>query len=144
MDIELRQRRRKILLFLSVLSLYIEALVPSFHKLLKTSSIKFFGLLSEPGGCWNSVTKPHDFRYSRTWTSNGSKSVSGNENNSAAKIKLFLWSLERSVQNELQNNRVVTDNVDCSENVCKSYLRYLGQSVNLSGVLSPYAIPTTL
>jgi hypothetical protein len=30
--------------------MYIEALVPSFHKPLKTSSIKFFGLLSEPGG----------------------------------------------------------------------------------------------
>jgi hypothetical protein len=33
----------------TVISLYIEALVPSFHKPLKTSSIKFFGLLSEPG-----------------------------------------------------------------------------------------------
>jgi hypothetical protein len=32
------------------MSLYIEALVPSFHKPLKTSSIKFFWLLSEPGG----------------------------------------------------------------------------------------------
>jgi hypothetical protein len=31
------------------ISLYIEALVPSFDKLLKTSGIKFFGLLSEPG-----------------------------------------------------------------------------------------------
>jgi hypothetical protein len=30
--------------------LYIEALVTSFYKALKTSSIKFFGLLSEPGG----------------------------------------------------------------------------------------------
>jgi hypothetical protein len=30
-------------------SLYIEALVPSFHKPLKTSSTQFFGLLSEPG-----------------------------------------------------------------------------------------------
>jgi hypothetical protein len=29
---------------------YIEALIPSFYKPLKTSSIKFFGLLSEPGG----------------------------------------------------------------------------------------------
>jgi hypothetical protein len=53
MDIELKQIRvliRKILLFLNINSLYIEALVPSFHKPLKTSSIKFFGLLSEPGG----------------------------------------------------------------------------------------------
>jgi hypothetical protein len=33
-----------------MISLYIEALVPSFHKPLKTSSIKFFRLLSEPGG----------------------------------------------------------------------------------------------
>jgi hypothetical protein len=38
------------LLFLNIISLYIEALVPSFHTPLKTSSIKFFGLLSEPGG----------------------------------------------------------------------------------------------
>jgi hypothetical protein len=38
------------LLFLNIISLYIEALVPLFHKPLKTSSIKFFGLLSEPGG----------------------------------------------------------------------------------------------
>jgi hypothetical protein len=34
----------------NIISLYTEALVPSFHKALKTSSIKFFGLLSEPGG----------------------------------------------------------------------------------------------
>jgi hypothetical protein len=40
----------KILLFLSIISLYIEALVPSFHKPLKTSNIKLFGLLSETGG----------------------------------------------------------------------------------------------
>jgi hypothetical protein len=38
------------LLFLNIISLYIEALVPSFHKPLKTDSIKFFGLLSEPDG----------------------------------------------------------------------------------------------
>jgi hypothetical protein len=53
MDIELKQIGIliwKILLFLSTVSLYIEALVPSFHKPLKTSSIKFFGLLSKPGG----------------------------------------------------------------------------------------------
>jgi hypothetical protein len=53
MNIELKQTRVliwKILLFLIIISLYIEALVPSFHKPLKTSSIKFFGLLSEPGG----------------------------------------------------------------------------------------------
>jgi hypothetical protein len=53
MDIELKQIRVliwKILSFLSILSLYIEALVPSFHKPLKTSSITLFGLLSEPGG----------------------------------------------------------------------------------------------
>jgi hypothetical protein len=52
MDIELKQRRiliSKILLFLNIISLYIEALVPLFHKPLKTSSIKFLGLLSEPG-----------------------------------------------------------------------------------------------
>jgi hypothetical protein len=46
MDIELKQ----ILLFLNMISLYIEALVPWFHKPLKTSSIQFFGMLSEPGG----------------------------------------------------------------------------------------------
>jgi hypothetical protein len=53
MDIELKQIRvliLKMLLFLNIISLYIEALIPSFHKPLKTSSIKFFGLLSEPGG----------------------------------------------------------------------------------------------
>jgi hypothetical protein len=53
MDIELKQIRvliSKILLFLNIISLYIEALVPPFHKPLKTSSINFFGLLSEPGG----------------------------------------------------------------------------------------------
>jgi hypothetical protein len=38
------------LLFLNIITLYIEALVPSFHKPLKISSIKFFGLLSEPSG----------------------------------------------------------------------------------------------
>jgi hypothetical protein len=48
MGIELKQI--KVLLFLNIISLYIEALVPSFPKPLKTSSIKFFGLLSEPGG----------------------------------------------------------------------------------------------
>jgi hypothetical protein len=32
------------------ISLPIEALVPSFYKPPKTSSIKFFGLLLEPGG----------------------------------------------------------------------------------------------
>jgi hypothetical protein len=41
------------ILFLNIISLYIEALVPSFHKPLKTSSIEFFGLLSEPGGDWD-------------------------------------------------------------------------------------------
>jgi hypothetical protein len=44
MDIELQQTRVliwKILLFLNIISLYIGALVPSFHKPLKTSSIKF-------------------------------------------------------------------------------------------------------
>jgi hypothetical protein len=34
-------------LFFNIISLYIEALVPSFHKPLKMSSIKFFGLLSD-------------------------------------------------------------------------------------------------
>jgi hypothetical protein len=36
--------------FISQHNLHIEALVPSFHKPLKTSGIKFFGLLSKPGG----------------------------------------------------------------------------------------------
>jgi hypothetical protein len=52
-DIELKQIRVlicKILLLLNIISLYIEALVASFHKPLKISSIKFFGLLSEAGG----------------------------------------------------------------------------------------------
>jgi hypothetical protein len=52
MDIELKQTRVliwKILLFLNIISLYIEAPVPSFHKPLKISSIKFFRQLSEPG-----------------------------------------------------------------------------------------------
>jgi hypothetical protein len=35
---------------LNIISLYAEALVPLFHKPLKTSSIKFFGLLMELGG----------------------------------------------------------------------------------------------
>jgi hypothetical protein len=53
MDIELKQIRvliSKILSFLNIISLHIEALVPSFHKPLTTSSIKFFWLLLEPGG----------------------------------------------------------------------------------------------
>jgi hypothetical protein len=51
MDIERKQTSVLILiLFLNTISLYIEALVPSFHKPLKTSSIKIFGLLLEPGG----------------------------------------------------------------------------------------------
>jgi hypothetical protein len=53
MDRELNQTRvliSKLLLFRNIISLYIEALVPSSHKHLKTSSIKLFGLLSEPGG----------------------------------------------------------------------------------------------
>jgi hypothetical protein len=53
MDIEFKQMRVliwKILSFLNIISLYIEAFVPSFHKALKTSSITFFGLLSELGG----------------------------------------------------------------------------------------------
>jgi hypothetical protein len=52
-DIELKQIRVliwKMLSFLNIISLYTEALVPSFHKPLKTSSIKFFGLPSEPSG----------------------------------------------------------------------------------------------
>jgi hypothetical protein len=51
MDIEVKQTRVliwKILLFFNIISLYIEALVPSFHKPLKTSNIKFLGLLSDP------------------------------------------------------------------------------------------------
>jgi hypothetical protein len=53
MDIELKQARvliwkKKKLLFLNIISLYIETLGPSFHKPQKSSSIKFFGLLSEP------------------------------------------------------------------------------------------------
>jgi hypothetical protein len=61
MDIELKQIRvliLKMLLFLNIISLYIEALVPSFHKPLKTSSIKFYGLLSETGssaGCFHCI-----------------------------------------------------------------------------------------
>jgi hypothetical protein len=51
MDIELKQEywfeKKK---FLNIISLYIETLVPSFHKPLKTSSIKLFRLLLEPGG----------------------------------------------------------------------------------------------
>jgi hypothetical protein len=45
MDIELKQTRVviwKILLFLNIISLYIKALVSSFHKPLKTSSIKLW------------------------------------------------------------------------------------------------------
>jgi hypothetical protein len=38
------------LLFLYIISLYIEVLVPSFQKPLITNSIKLFGLLSESGG----------------------------------------------------------------------------------------------
>jgi hypothetical protein len=52
-DMELKQTTVliwKILSFLNIISLYTEALVPSFHMPLKTSSIQFFGLLSEPGG----------------------------------------------------------------------------------------------
>jgi hypothetical protein len=52
-DIELKQTRVliwKILLFLNIISLYIEALVPSFRKPLKTNCIKFFRPLLEPGG----------------------------------------------------------------------------------------------
>jgi hypothetical protein len=41
------------LLFLNIISMYIEALVPLFHKPQKTSSLKFFGLLSEPGVDWD-------------------------------------------------------------------------------------------
>jgi hypothetical protein len=53
MDIEIKQTGVviwKILLFLNIISLHIEALVPLFHKPLKTNSIQFFGLLSELGG----------------------------------------------------------------------------------------------
>jgi hypothetical protein len=53
MDAERKQTRVliwKILLYLTIISLYIEALVPSFHKSLKKSSIKLFGLLLEPDG----------------------------------------------------------------------------------------------
>jgi hypothetical protein len=50
MDIELKQKSTDLKnTFISQhISLYIEALVPLFHKPLKTSSIKFFGLLLEP------------------------------------------------------------------------------------------------
>jgi hypothetical protein len=60
MDIELKQTRVliwKILLFLNVISLYTEALVPLFHEPLKISTIKFFGLLSEPGGDFPSLPR---------------------------------------------------------------------------------------
>jgi hypothetical protein len=46
MDIEFKQMRvliGKILLFLNIISLYIEAFVPSFHKPLKTSSLNSLG-----------------------------------------------------------------------------------------------------
>jgi hypothetical protein len=64
MDIELKQIRvliLKMLLLLNIISLYIKALVPSFHKPLKTSSIKFFGLMLEPGGsagCFHCIDAP--------------------------------------------------------------------------------------
>jgi hypothetical protein len=48
MDIELKQE-------------YIEALVPSFHKPLKTSSIKFFGLLSQTGSDFPGPVSPGRF-----------------------------------------------------------------------------------
>jgi hypothetical protein len=69
MDIELKQIRVliwKMLLFLNIISLYIEAFVPSFHKPLKTSSIEFFGLLLEPGGsagCFHCI----DTRFVSGW-----------------------------------------------------------------------------
>jgi hypothetical protein len=65
MDIELKQTRVlicKISLFLNIISLYIEALVPLFHKPLKTSSIKFFWLLSEPGGDFSGPVSSGRFR----------------------------------------------------------------------------------
>jgi hypothetical protein len=51
MDIEQTNKSTtlKNTLFLNIISLYTEALVPTSHKPLKTSNIKFFGLLSEPG-----------------------------------------------------------------------------------------------
>jgi hypothetical protein len=64
MDIELRQTGvliRRILSFLKIISLYIEALFQSFHKTLKTSSITFFGLLSEQGG-YLQIMLPTNFR----------------------------------------------------------------------------------
>jgi hypothetical protein len=66
MDIELKQARVliwKILLFLNIISLYTETLVPSFHKPLKTSSTKFFGLLSEPGGDFPCPVSSGRFRW---------------------------------------------------------------------------------
>jgi hypothetical protein len=65
-DTELKQTRVviwKILSFLNIISLHIEALVPLFHKPLKTSSIKFFGLLSEPGGDFTDSVSPGHFRW---------------------------------------------------------------------------------
>jgi hypothetical protein len=64
MDIELKQIRVliwKMLLLLNIISLYIEALVSSFHKPLKTSSIKFFGLLVFRG-LWNDGTSDSVYR----------------------------------------------------------------------------------
>jgi hypothetical protein len=65
MDIEIKQTKSIDLknTFISQHNLlYIEALVSSFHKSPKTSSIKFFGLLSEPGGDFPGPVSPGRFR----------------------------------------------------------------------------------
>jgi hypothetical protein len=70
-DTELKQTRIliwKILLFLNIISLYIEALVPSFHKPLKTSNIKFFGQLSEPGSDFPGPVSPGCFGWMALWS----------------------------------------------------------------------------
>jgi hypothetical protein len=55
-------------LFLNVIFLYIEAFLPLFHKPLKTSSIKLFGLLSEPSGDFPDPVSPGHFRWMALWS----------------------------------------------------------------------------
>jgi hypothetical protein len=52
----------KNIFILNIIFLHFEALVPSLHKPLKTSSIKFFGLLSEPGDDFPGPVSPGRLR----------------------------------------------------------------------------------